>query len=228
MNFFGHAAVASWVRTSGPLALGAMLPDFASMARGRLRRVTSWEVAEGIELHHRTDAVFHAAPTFVTLCVRAVADLGEQGLSRGGARAAAHVATELLLDGAMAEDGAACETYLEALDAGRHEAHGRHVEWDDDAQRARFSAVRARLAGYGISAAIGEVDFVTDRVVGLLASRPRLTLDAPAAVVLRAYLREHRPRVLAAAATLLDEVRAGLRTAPETVASAPTRVPASE
>ncbi len=213
MNFFGHAAVASWVRRSGPLALGAMLPDFASMARARIRRVTSWEVAEGIELHHHTDAVFHAAPTFVVLCARAVAELGERGLVRGSSRAAAHVAIELLLDGSVVEDAHACATYLEALEAGRDEAHGKHVEWSDDVQRDRIAALRSRLARFGIAPSIGEAGFVADRVIVALAGRPRLALDESAQRVLRSYLGELGARVRAAGPALLDEVRSGISSA---------------
>ena len=36
MNYFGHAAVASWRGSRGGLPLGAMLPDFATMSGARV------------------------------------------------------------------------------------------------------------------------------------------------------------------------------------------------
>ena len=65
MNFFGHAAVASWRIGRGGLPLGAMLPDFASISGARSLSAKEAEVARGVALHHRTDEVFHAAPSFV-------------------------------------------------------------------------------------------------------------------------------------------------------------------
>src|SRR4051794_21846302 len=91
VNFFGHAAVASWSSSSPGVGLGAMLPDFATMIRTRLAErgeaSTSAEVAAGIALHHATDAAFHVLPA-VTALMRELDDrLLHHGCARGPRRA---------------------------------------------------------------------------------------------------------------------------------------------
>lgn len=61
VNFFGHAAVATWSSDEAGVALGAMLPDFQSMSGARMASSPDAGVAAEVELHHRTDAVFHSA-----------------------------------------------------------------------------------------------------------------------------------------------------------------------
>ena len=68
MNFFSHCHVAAWTRDDAAFALGTMLPDFATMSGSRLKGSSDGDVQAGIDHHHETDAVFHAAPTFVRLC----------------------------------------------------------------------------------------------------------------------------------------------------------------
>src|SRR4029079_14058794 len=64
VNFFGHALVASWRSRAPAFALGAMLPDFASMCRARVEVVGHADLAAGVDWHHETDRVFHAAGAF--------------------------------------------------------------------------------------------------------------------------------------------------------------------
>src|SRR2546428_3982578 len=111
MDFFGHAAVASW-RDGGPaVVLGAMLPDFATMCRARLDTPTDAEIAVGVELHHATDAAFHQLPV-VTGLMRELDDrLARGGCARGPRRAVAHIGTELLLDGVLVDDAAYRASY---------------------------------------------------------------------------------------------------------------------
>jgi hypothetical protein len=68
VNFFGHAAIASWHSPADAgVALGSMLPDFASMCGARLDEQRDPRVAAGVALHHATDAVFHRAPVVLAL-----------------------------------------------------------------------------------------------------------------------------------------------------------------
>jgi hypothetical protein len=149
VNFFGHAVIAHEHRRVAAFALGAMLPDFASMCQGRLAGATDDEVAAGIDFHHRIDAAFHRLPGFAALCRDAEARLRRAGAARGPARGAAHAGTELLLDGAWLDDPGAV-TYIEALDAARPDQLGERLSWANADGAERFEALRARLAARGL------------------------------------------------------------------------------
>src|SRR5690349_2172388 len=172
MNFFGHAAIARERDADPAHVFGAMLPDFASMARARLVSVEDARIAGAVALHHRTDELFHAHPVFVGMCARAVTDLEAAGVGRGGARAAAHVGIELLLDGVLLDDGVARTAYLGAL---RTEAL---VTWRDGDAAARFTELHGRLRAWGLPNGYRDPVFVAERIAGALARRPRLALDA--------------------------------------------------
>ena len=95
MNFGAHIVVAERVGAS-PLAAAA--PDLVHMARLGL--------APGVDAahHHRADAAFHDLPWFQARTRALSIDLQGHGVRRGPARGAAHVAVELLLDGAVLAD----------------------------------------------------------------------------------------------------------------------------
>jgi hypothetical protein len=119
MNFFGHAVVASWKNPLPAFVLGAMLPDFANMVGTRLSQPEEPALASGVAFHHRTDHVFHENAVFRELVAGARVELSRLGLSRGSARAVAHVGVEILLDGVLAGDEAASAAYRAALELGR-------------------------------------------------------------------------------------------------------------
>lgn len=181
MNFFGHAYVAQWTSGDPRFALGAMLPDFEGMARTRLVENGDPTVAFGIRHHHATDAVFHAAPDFVALIAFAGERLRAMGLGRGSARAVAHVGTELFLDGRLVEDRDARDRYVAAVE-GAGELPLRFAD------SARWAAFRARLRSLGPPLGYADPSFVGDRLVGILAPRPRLALDEPGARAMRRFL----------------------------------------
>jgi hypothetical protein len=106
MNFFGHVVVATWQPArDARTALGAMLPDLVGVAGLRGVAPGDPEVARGVALHHRTDEVFHASDTFVSLQTLLRSALEARGIRGGPARAAAHVGIELLLDGLLLDGG---------------------------------------------------------------------------------------------------------------------------
>ncbi len=210
MNFFGHAVVAAWQDASPGFVLGAMLPDFCSMARARIPRVDHHAIASGIALHHETDAIFHQAPTFLRVCAQSVRELTELGVDRGTARAVAHVGTELLLDGLLLEGGEPTEAYVEAVRAARPEWLGRHIRFGRLEHAERFDCVRRRLQEWGIPDGYADPGFVAERVLGALRTRPRLRPSEPDAERVRRWIPAARRRVVELGSALVSEVRAGL------------------
>jgi len=199
--------VATWAPEATPaFVIGAMLPDFATISGARSVRATNPETARGVALHHATDAVFHAAPDFVVLTKRVREHLERCGIRNGSARAAAHVGIELLLDGNLLTDARACDLYVRALaDAG---AHIGCAGADDVPRLARFLE---RVRGAGIPYPYTDPRAVADRVGRALAPRPLLALAAGDADVLVIVLADVAADVRARAASLLDDVRRGLR-----------------
>jgi hypothetical protein len=206
VNFFGHAAVASWdPDATAAFVLGAMLPDFIAISGARSMRPAHGETRRGVALHHATDAVFHAAPDFVALTGLARAGLERGGVQRGSAWAAAHVGVELLIDGTLVADERVGDLYLRALrDA---EAHIVCTLAGDVSRVAQFLA-RARAAG--IPHPYTDPRAVAVRVERALLSRPRLALGGGHADVLAAVLGDVLADVRVRAGALLDHVRRGV------------------
>jgi acyl carrier protein phosphodiesterase len=189
VNFFGHLVLARRTSRDPEFLLGAMLPDLAELA-GVARSLPpqpSAAVGAGVDHHHRADAAFHANPAFFAMVSAFGRTLQAAGVPRGGARGAAHVSVELLLDGVLSDDAAARRDFALALPVPL-------VFSDEDAAQ-RWSRMRQRLAASAVPAAYADPDFVCDRVVGALSRRPRLALGPADEEVLRAHLPELRDRV---------------------------------
>ena len=218
MNFFAHSKLALWRSDDPRFALGAMLPDLTGMLGLRLRHVDHAVLAAGVAYHHATDAAFHAAPIFLTLCAHGVSTLSEAGVGRGTARAVAHVGTELLLDGALSrDDSRALQAYRAALEIGTHEHLVDHIDLAGSANAQSLHDGLIRLAGAPIPEGYREAAFVFARLRSILARRPRLAMqDADLARVQR-YVEEIQPRVTQVAAELLEQVRASLEREPAAV-----------
>lgn len=208
MNFVGHTFIATRSSDDPVYALGAMLPDFASMIGARLGKHDHVVLAAGIADHHRTDEAFHGAPTFVRLCREEAIGLEALGLGWGASRAVAHVATELALDGLLLEQTQVEQAYLSAIDA---------IDWMLPALRfvaregekdgiTRFRELHSRMARYGPPHGYRDPLFVRDRMVQILARRPRLALEEGDAETLGAYLPGMCARVRSSAAELLGEL----------------------
>jgi hypothetical protein len=204
VNFFGHAAVASWSSDEAGVALGAMLPDFESMSGARVALAPDAAVAAGIALHHATDAAFHHLPA-VTGLMRELDDrLAARGCARGPRRAASHVGVELLLDGVLVDEPRYRDAYTRAL------AHDAALAWRDPDGAPRFARLLERLRAYGVPDDLRRADSIAQRLARILAPRPLLAPSAADLVAIRAALAEHQPRVAAAAETILRGTRAAL------------------
>jgi hypothetical protein len=204
VNFFGHAAVASWSPAAGSgRALGAMLPDFATMCRSRLDAPTDPAVAAGIALHHATDAAFHRLPAFTGLMRELDERLDRSGCARGPRRAVAHIGVELLLDGVLVDEPAYRDSYLAGLG---HDPAG--VRWRDP--EARFPVLLARLRDHGVPDDLRQPHAIAVRLHRMLAHRPLLAPNAADLAAIRVALVDHKPRVEVAADTVLRGLRASL------------------
>jgi hypothetical protein len=211
VNYFGHAAVASWTTSVPRVLLGAMLPDLATMCAARLAAADAQpdpDLARGIALHEATDAAFHKLPAATALMRELDDRLDRAGCARGPRRAVAHVGTELLLDGVYIDDAAFRAAYLDAVAA---EPAG--VAWQTDAAVAdpRLGLVLARLRHLGVPEDLRDPERVTARLARILAPRPLLAPSPADLRAIHAALVAHKPRIDVAAATVLHGVRASLK-----------------
>jgi hypothetical protein len=195
VNFFGHAVVACRVSDAPAFLLGAMAPDLLPLCGAVPSGETSPAVTAGQAHHLSVDAAFHANPAFTRLCAWAARDLVERGLPRGGARGAAHVGIELLLDGLLASETTARGAYARSLT----EAEGACCPflWPDEPSQRRWSELIVRLRAGAVPDAYRDLDFVAARVMGALRHRPRLTIARHDAPTLRAFLPALAARVAA-------------------------------
>lgn len=203
MNFFGHAAVASWSSPAPGTVLGAMLPDFATMVRSRLADPADAAVATGIAHHHATDAAFHGMPAVLGLMRELDDRLAALDCARGPRRAVAHIGVELLLDGVLVGEAAYREAYTGALE---HDPSG--VRWRDDDGPPRFDTLLSRLRTHGVPDDLRRTHAITQRLHRMLAHRPLLAPSSSDLAAIETALAAYQPRVEAAADTVLRGLRA--------------------
>ncbi|HYP99483.1 MAG TPA: hypothetical protein VER96_12505 [Polyangiaceae bacterium] len=218
MNFFGHALIAQRDEaTRGPIraefVLGAMLPDFATMLRARPPYATLAALSAGVSFHHRTDDAFHGSNSFLEYSGRASRFLSERGVSRGTARAVAHVGVELLLDAALAGESGANEAYLSAIDcATTVQVHG-FIHWQTSEASERFRRLCHDLQQRGRFQENPESELVAERLRRILADRPRLAMDDHGLSVVREWVESARSQITSGAPELLREVERRLQIA---------------
>lgn len=206
MNFYSHAVVASWRSGEPAFVLGAMLPDLQQMAGERFE-LSGGQLAEGVRFHEQTDAVFHAHAHFRGLCARGVASLQALGVSRGGARAAAHIGVELLIDDYLFDDHGGRERYLSAL----AHAPGSCLE------RPGLSRVIASLRTRGVDRAHTSADAIARRIDYATRGRKRLALRPADLPRIRQWSAAVATEVRAIAPALLQDLATALETRPNAI-----------
>jgi len=208
VNFFGHAAVASWSDPAAGRAMGAMLPDFATMCRSRLGEPSDAMVASGVALHHATDAAFHRlAP--VTALMRELDDrLAFLGCARGPRRAVAHIGVELMLDGVLVSEAGYRACYLAGLDHGN-----RGVRWVDTEGPRYFEFLLERLRRHGVPDDLQRIESIAQRLQRILGHRPLLAPSPADMAAIVVAMREQRPRIEIAAETVMRALRAAMESA---------------
>jgi len=204
VNFFGHAAVASWSAPAPGVVLGAMLPDFATMCGGRIASADHDDVTRGIAFHHTTDAVFHRLAVVTALMRELDELLVHGGCARGPRRAVAHIGVELLLDGLLTDEPAYRAAYTDGL------AHDPALRWAAPDTAPRFAIVLEQLRAHGVPDDLRRPEAIATRIHRILAHRPLLAASADDLRAIRGALTAFRPRVEIAADAILRGVRAGL------------------
>jgi hypothetical protein len=129
VNYFGHAALAILCNESPAFVLGAMLPDLAQMVGVHVSDAESSvdrDVRAGLNFHLKTDAHFHDTATFRSLNLRSLSEFKRMEVSKGPARACAHIGVEMLIDAELAQRTQFQTPYHEALRFGvqNHERLG--------------------------------------------------------------------------------------------------------
>ncbi len=204
VNYLGHAVLAFHVAEDPAFALGAMLPDLASMAGFSIDEVEP-RVSAGVRFHHQTDAIFHEAPEFIEGQRFVRQRLLELGVRKGPARAMAHIGIEFMIDAAFVPH----EGYLDALALG---AKDMGIWRSGGPTASRAAALCDRL--YALAWTPHEVspERLSERLMGALRSRIRLAPLGREATVAAELLAEqrHHYQILAPqiASYVLTKVRA--------------------
>jgi hypothetical protein len=147
-------------------------------------------VAAGVESHHRADAAFHDSAMFKAWMRTVVAAMSAQDR---GARAAAHVAVELAIDGhLLATD--ATNPYDDAL------------TWAAGALDGSWSVLVERMRAGDVVDAYRTADGIASRVVGVMRRRPRLAPITPAVPDLARGVVVVLPAIVEGLDELLEEV----------------------
>ena len=177
------------------------------MLRLRLPAPTDSRQTAGILLHHRTDAAFHAAQSFLELSRQARVSLSALGMGRGPSRALAHIGIEILLDEHLGQDAATESAYLAALNTAGAFGAGTAVE------NARLRDLTQRLAERGIARSLSP-ELVARRLRYALEPHPKLSFSAAEEPTVAAWVSGSRPLVAARADELVAELRGGLALSP--------------
>lgn len=208
MNLGAHVVVAAALSDRPLVRLGAALPDVATIGGFRMVPAASpGPVADGIALHHRTDAVFHSHRWFIERQQAVGSALRAAGVRRGAARASAHVGVELLLDGELFKSG----TGNDRVDAvGEALAHARPPEplapLVADPDRPAWLAHLAGLPRWRPPHHFADPAAVARRLHGILSSRPRLAMRADEIPAVEAALTEIQPSIAGTAERFLVDL----------------------
>lgn len=190
-----------------------MAPDFATMGGVRLvgpkerSAQAKTRLHEGVDFHHQTDDAFHGAPSFLALMKEARIDLQAREVGTGASLGISHVGVELLLDGWLLETHGLPACYDAALVEGA--ARSGELEFrgeDPTGARGLWARVCERLQGAPVPEGYRDPSFVAERLIVILAGRPRLRVVAGREAGVFAWAELFLPRVAARGPALLAEV----------------------
>ncbi len=186
--------------------LGSALPDICNIAQVKLQnRSESEDLAQGIDLHHRTDSVFHSHSWFRKIMSETMQNLLDKGVKRGPARACAHVGPELLLDGALLEQHSVRTDTHQAfkhIPSVLHDLATMVNKTDAD----RWTTTLTRLSEQPQPTEHGDPELVAVRLERILRHRPRLALPPTSIPLVASTLTEIQPTIRQDAAWLAEDL----------------------
>ena len=204
MNYFAHAAIASWCGGNEAFVLGSMLPDLLPMAGlNGPNAYHDCSVEEGHLFHLATDAVFHATQTFVGLNRSVLRNLRQRGVSRGPARACAHIGVEMMIDAELARNDGFLAAYERALSSALSAPHLLAPILPTDLTQAQHLCEHLYERGGDVFETSAER--FTLRLGRTLASRPRLSPTPEELEIISGYL-SLRTDISRHVPALLDEL----------------------
>jgi hypothetical protein len=210
VNFFAHLVVAAEHHEDPAVRFAAMLPDLASMSGVILRNAAlSDNVAAGVAVHHRSDEAFHSHRDVIASMSRIRAALTGAAVTRGPARAAAPIGHELLFDNALWSPER--EQLLVTTLRHRHAIVGELARALGDAESARIDQLAAALLSHRSHGVVErDAAWISQRIIDLTASRPRLRVERAHAPVLTSALQHEHDSVARVAHAVLGDVVAAL------------------
>ncbi len=186
--------------------LGSALPDLATIGRFRLLGSTGHAaVSAGIDLHHRTDELFHRHRWFSTRNRELTNALIGAGVGRGPARACSHVGIELLLDGRLAAEPeilVAYESAFRVIGSVRDEL----LPLVPTAHREAWAAFLDRLTDRTEPPDYTDPHTVATRLHRILTHRPRLALPEAQIETVATALAEQQPSIDETALDLVADI----------------------
>lgn len=160
-----------------------MLPDLCAMARRPCLHQNGADVDEGHAFHLATDAVFHQTEMFIHHNHRVLSELRTIGISRGPARACAHMGVEMLIDAQLTTNASYLDAYLDALRWGAAQLsqpdQSELAQHWSPSDRTSFAELLLVLVDRGRAVFEASQQRIHDRLLGALRHRPRLSPSPP-------------------------------------------------
>lgn len=188
MNYFGHVALACRFSASPEFLLGSMLPDLVGIIGCATPRCTLRAVQSGVSFHLLTDDEFHQTETFRNLVGACRRELELAGMRRAPARAASHVAIELLLDAELSHASLHGIAFRAALRSAGQSGTGRQLQWTTVDGAVKFESLRLRLVERSTCGDFFSNDRLVERLVFALQRRPRLKMSSHEKSIVSAWI----------------------------------------
>ena len=188
MNYFGHVALACRFSGSPEFLLGSMLPDLAGIIGCTTPHCTLRAVQQGVRFHLLTDEEFHQTETFRSLVRACRRELELAGMRRAPARAASHVAIELLLDAELSNVPLHGIAFRTALRIAGQSGTGNQLQWTADDAAEKFESLRLRLVERSTCGDFFANDRLVERLVYALQRRPRLKMSPHEQNIIRQWI----------------------------------------
>jgi len=177
MNYFGHVALACRFSSSPEFLLGSMLPDLAGIIGCTTPHCTLHALRLGVSFHLLTDEEFHQTETFRSLVGTCRKEMELAGMRRAPARAASHVAIELLLDAELSHVPLHGIAFRTALRIAGPSGIGYQLQWTTDDAAEKFESLRLRLIERSTCGNFFANDRLVERLAFALQRRPRLKMS---------------------------------------------------